>query len=67
MSTPTRSIARAKIPQKNIDDLFVMGAFGVKTLPQYGGLGLSQGELRPRRHVVTRSWDANLTALFRPT
>src|SRR6266545_5317943 len=31
-----------EIPQKNIDDLFAMGAFGVKIPKQYGGLGLSQ-------------------------
>src|SRR4051812_19816826 len=29
-----------EIPQKNIDDLFAMGAFGVKIPTQYGGLGL---------------------------
>src|SRR5438093_8271871 len=31
-----------EIPQKNIDDLFAMGAFGVKIPKQYEGLGLSQ-------------------------
>src|SRR3954451_2284448 len=31
-----------EIPQKNIDDLFEMGAFGVKIPQQFGGLGLSQ-------------------------
>src|ERR1044072_4534470 len=31
-----------EIPQKNIDDLFAMGAFGVKIPTQYGGLGLLQ-------------------------
>src|SRR6202043_453879 len=31
-----------EIQQKNIDDLFAMGAFGVKIPKQYGGLGLSQ-------------------------
>src|SRR5436189_1248988 len=31
-----------EIPQKNIDDLFAMGAFGIKIPKQYGGLGLSQ-------------------------
>src|SRR4051812_17528378 len=29
------------IPQKNIDDLFEMGAFGIKIPKEYGGLGLS--------------------------
>src|SRR5437763_11347669 len=31
-----------EIPQKNIDELFAMGAFGVKIPKQYEGLGLSQ-------------------------
>ena len=31
-----------EIPQKNIDDLFAMGAFGIKIPTEYGGLGLSQ-------------------------
>ena len=31
-----------EIPQKNIDDLFAMGAFAIKIPKQYGGLGLSQ-------------------------
>src|SRR5215831_6249238 len=31
-----------EIPQKNIEDLFAMGAFGIKIPKQYGGLGLSQ-------------------------
>src|SRR5438128_2773804 len=29
-----------EIPQKNIDDLFAMGAFGVKIPKQYEGLGI---------------------------
>src|SRR6516225_214302 len=31
-----------EIPQKNIEELFAMGAFGVKIPQQYEGLGLSQ-------------------------
>ena len=31
-----------EIPQKNIDDLFAMGAFAIKVPKKYGGLGLSQ-------------------------
>src|SRR6266481_6759745 len=31
-----------EIPQKNIDELFAMGAFAIKVPKQYGGLGLSQ-------------------------
>src|SRR3954467_390593 len=32
-----------EIPQKNIDDLFAMGAFSLKGPKQYGGLGLCRG------------------------
>jgi alkylation response protein AidB-like acyl-CoA dehydrogenase len=51
-----------EIPQKNIDDLFAMGAFGVKIPRQYGGLGLSQVNYG-RAAMLLGSWDANLTAL----
>lgn len=51
-----------EIPQKNIDDLFAMGAFGVKIPIQYGGLGLSQVNYG-RAAMLLGSWDANLTAL----
>ena len=52
-----------EIPQKNIDDLFAMGAFGVKIPRQYGGLGLSQVNYG-RAAMLLGSWDANLTALI---
>ncbi len=51
-----------EIPQNNIDDLFAMGAFGVKIPMQYGGLGLSQVNYG-RAAMLLGSWDANLTAL----
>jgi alkylation response protein AidB-like acyl-CoA dehydrogenase len=51
-----------EIPQKNIDDLFAMGAFGVKIPTQYGGLGLSQVNYG-RAAMLLGSWDGNLTAL----
>src|SRR3954454_20694828 len=51
-----------EIPQKNIDDLFAMGAFGVKIPTQYGGLGLSQVNYGRAAQLLGR-WDANLTAL----
>ncbi len=51
-----------EIPQKNIDDLFAMGAFGVKIPKQYQGLGLSQVNYG-RAAMLLGSWDANLTAL----
>src|SRR6266567_1537654 len=51
-----------EIPQNNIDDLFAMGAFGVKIPTQYGGLGLSQVNYG-RAAMLLGSWDANLTAL----
>jgi hypothetical protein len=52
-----------EIPQKNIDELFAMGAFGVKIPKQYGGLGLSQVNYG-RGAMLLGSWDANLTALI---
>ncbi len=51
-----------EIPQKNIDDLFAMGAFGVKIPKEYDGLGLSQVNYG-RAAMILGSWDANLTAL----
>src|SRR5216110_1786442 len=51
-----------EIPQKNIEDLFAMGAFGVKIPKQYEGLGLSQVNYG-RAAMLLGSWDANLTAL----
>src|SRR3712207_9290199 len=51
-----------EIPQKNIDDLFAMGAFGVKIPEKYGGLGLSQVNYG-RAAMLLGSWDANLTAV----
>src|SRR5580765_6043942 len=51
-----------EIPQKNIDELFAMGAFGVKIPQQYEGLGLSQVNYG-RAAMLLGSWDANLTAL----
>ena len=52
-----------EIPQKNINELFEMGAFGVKIPKQYGGLGLSQVNYG-RAAMLLGSWDANLTALI---
>src|SRR5438105_73756 len=51
-----------EIPQKNIDDLFAMGAFAIKVPKQYGGPGLSQVNYG-RAAMLLGSWDANLTAL----
>ena len=51
-----------EIPQRNIDDLFAMGAFGIKIPRQYGGLGLSQVNYG-RAAMLLGSWDANVTAL----
>src|SRR5437588_8725857 len=52
-----------EIPQENIDDLFAMGAFGVKIPQQFGGLGLSQVNYG-RAAMLLGSWDENLTALI---
>src|SRR3954454_17825883 len=51
-----------EIPQKNIDELFALGAFGVKIPKQYEGLGLSQVNYG-RAAMLLGSWDGNLTAL----
>src|SRR2546421_4685945 len=51
-----------EIPQKNIDDLFAMGAFAIKVPKQYGGLGLWQGNYGPAATVLRR-WGAQPTAL----
>src|SRR5438874_671546 len=51
-----------EIPQKNIEELFAMGAFAIKIPKQYGGLGLSQVNYG-RAAMLLGSWDANLTAL----
>src|SRR6201997_1310405 len=51
-----------EIPQKNIEELFAMGAFGVKIPKQYEGLGLSQVNYG-RAAMLLGSWDENLTAL----
>src|SRR5437667_10202420 len=51
-----------EIPQKNIDELFAMGAFAIKVPKQYGGLGSSQVNYG-RAAMLLGSWDANLTAL----
>src|SRR4029077_11003555 len=51
-----------EIPQRNIDDLFAMGAFAIKIPKQYGGLGLSQVNYG-RAAMLLGSWDENLTAL----
>src|SRR6202165_4593454 len=50
-----------EIPQKNIDELFAMGAFAIKIPKQYGGLGLSQGDYGGAA-VVLRRWDGKSEA-----
>src|SRR5258706_2008194 len=51
-----------EIPQKVIDGLAAMGAFGIKISPSYGGLGLSQTNYS-RAAMLLASYDGNLTAL----
>src|SRR5690349_15931971 len=52
-----------KIPQKVIDGLKAMGAFGIKIPEEYGGLGLSQTMYTKAIALVT-SQDGNVTALL---
>src|SRR5947207_7309691 len=51
-----------EIPQKNIDELFAMGACGVKIPQQYDGLGLSQVNYG-RAAVLLGRWRESLAAL----
>src|ERR1051326_4485186 len=51
-----------EIPKNNTNDIFAMGAFGVKIPKQYEGLGLSQVNYG-RAAMLLGSWDENLTAL----
>src|ERR1043166_2451733 len=51
-----------EIPQKNIDELFAMGAFAIKVPTQYGGLGLLQVNYG-RAAVLLGRWGADLTGL----
>ena len=52
-----------KIPQKVIDGLKAMGAFGIKISEEYGGLGLSQTMYTKAIGLVT-SMDGSVTALL---
>ena len=53
----------AKIPQRVIDGLKAMGAFGIKISEEYGGLGLSQTMYTKAIGLVT-SMDGSVTALL---
>ena len=53
----------AKIPQRVIDGLKAMGAFGIKIPEEYGGLGLSQTMYTKAIGLVT-SMDGSVTALL---
>ena len=53
----------AEIPQEVIDQLAVMGAFGIKIPEEYGGLGLSQVNYS-RAAMLLGSYCGNLTALL---
>src|SRR5262249_53837972 len=58
------AIARdGKIPQRVIDGLARMGAFGMKIPKEYGGLGFTQREYVDAIKLVT-SRDGNLIALL---
>jgi alkylation response protein AidB-like acyl-CoA dehydrogenase len=52
-----------EIPQKVIDRLAEMGAFGIKIAPEYGGLGFSQTNYC-RVATMLGSYCGNLTALI---
>ncbi len=52
-----------EIPDEVIEGLAKMGAFGIKILPEYGGLGLSQTNYC-RAGMLLGSYCGNLTALL---
>ncbi len=52
-----------EIPQKVLDGLAALGAFGIKISPAHGGLGLSQTNYC-RAAILLGSYCANLTALL---
>ena len=52
-----------EIPQKVIDRLAALGAFGIKISPAYGGLGLSQTNYT-RAAMLLGSYCGNITALL---
>lgn len=60
---PDRIDAVGEIPDKVINRLAQMGAFGIKVPKEYGGLGLSQSNYC-RAAMLLGSTDANLTALL---
>src|SRR5437867_2949526 len=51
-----------EIPPENFKGLAEIGAFGIKVLKKYGGLGLSQSNYG-RAAVLLGSWDGNVAAL----
>ena len=60
---PDQIDADGEIPDKVIDRLAKLGAFGIKVPREYGGLGLSQMNYG-RAAMLLGSVDANLTALL---
>src|SRR6266540_1499004 len=52
-----------KIPQRVIEGLARMGAFGMKIPKEYGGLGFTQSEYAEVIKLIS-SWDGNLIALL---
>ncbi len=60
---PDQIDADGEIPEKVINRLAQMGAFGIKVPKEYGGLGLSQVNYS-RAAMLLGSVDANLTALL---
>ncbi|MDO8543273.1 MAG: acyl-CoA dehydrogenase family protein [Opitutaceae bacterium] len=60
---PDQIDADGEVPDKVINRLAQMGAFGIKVPKEYGGLGLSQVNYS-RAAMLLGSVDANLTALL---
>jgi alkylation response protein AidB-like acyl-CoA dehydrogenase len=60
---PVEIDEKGEYPAQVIEGLRQLGAFGMKIAPEYGGLGMSQGEYGKVMQLLG-SYDANLTALL---
>src|ERR1700752_4189415 len=60
---PDATDREGKIPPQVVRGLAEVGAFGMKTPKEYGGLGFTQREYCDAIKLIT-SWDGNLIALL---
>jgi alkylation response protein AidB-like acyl-CoA dehydrogenase len=60
---PVEIDEKGEYPAQVLEGLRQLGAFGMKVAPEYGGLGMTQGEYGKVMQLLG-SYDANLTALL---